>query len=183
MRLAMPLCLGMALGLAPAAMAQQGGSAKRATGVADEAIGSLEINGATVSELTAAECTSLGGTVFEEGLGLCKSGKLCGTTDENGQRHRVCLEAEVKPEDGGGTKRKPAAAGLAADAVTGSGGGLAADATTVEELTTQECAGLGGLAIPLAPGNPEKCTGTQLCATTDKNGVIHVACIDEKSAD
>lgn len=164
-------------------MAQEAANPKRATGVLDEAIGSLEIDGATITELTQSECTGLGGTVFEEGLGLCKSGKLCGTTDENGQRHRVCLEAEVKPEDGGGTKRKAAGAGLAVDAVTGSGGGLAADATTFEELTTQECAGLGGVAIPLAPGNPEKCTGTELCATTDKNGVIRVACIDEKSAD
>ncbi|MGD9916295.1 MAG: hypothetical protein AB7S80_19645 [Rhizobiaceae bacterium] len=47
--------------------------------------------GTMSTQLTAAECTTLGGTVYEGG-GFCKSDKYCGTTDENGNRHRVCIE-------------------------------------------------------------------------------------------
>jgi len=45
--------------------------------------------------LTAAECTTLGGTVHDDLANLCggTGGKYCGTTDVNGVRHRVCLEA------------------------------------------------------------------------------------------
>ena len=48
--------------------------------------------GAGVMELTAQECTDLGGTVYEGG-NFCNTGKYCGTTDQNGKRNRVCLEA------------------------------------------------------------------------------------------
>lgn len=47
--------------------------------------------GTFATELTAEECTSLGGTVYEGG-GFCKGDKYCGTTDQDGKRHRVCLE-------------------------------------------------------------------------------------------
>ena len=47
--------------------------------------------GTIATELTAQECTDLGGTVFEGG-GFCKGDKYCGTTDQDGKRHRVCLE-------------------------------------------------------------------------------------------
>lgn len=46
---------------------------------------------AGVAELTAEECTKLGGTVYDTET-LCKSGKYCGRADESGARHRVCLE-------------------------------------------------------------------------------------------
>jgi hypothetical protein len=45
----------------------------------------------TIKTLTVQECTNLGGTVNNETLGLCNSGKFCGTTDQNGKKHRVCI--------------------------------------------------------------------------------------------
>ncbi len=56
--------------------------------------GTTGVTGTTagVMELTAQECTDLGGTVYEGG-GFCNGDKYCGTTDQNGKRHRVCLEA------------------------------------------------------------------------------------------
>jgi len=59
---------------------------KGTTGVTGTTVGSFAV------ELTAEECTSLGGSVHES-ADLCKSGKYCGTTDQNGKRNRVCLEA------------------------------------------------------------------------------------------
>lgn len=76
-----------------AATAKQGQMAKKSakkpkgvTGITGTTTGTL------ATELTAAECTTLGGTVHDSDF-HCKSGKYCGTTDENGTRHRVCLEA------------------------------------------------------------------------------------------
>jgi hypothetical protein len=51
--------------------------------------------GTFATELTAQECENLGGTVYESDS-LCKSGKYCGRADENGVRHRVCLEAAAQ---------------------------------------------------------------------------------------
>src|SRR5438128_2716163 len=47
----------------------------------------------------------------------------------------------------------------------------------IVQLTEGECAGLGGkvLSIPVA-----YCSSGSLCSTTDKNGVIHEACITKK---
>lgn len=45
--------------------------------------------------LTKAECTSLGGEVHSDlGLGICNSGNYCGTVDQNGVKHRVCITAQ-----------------------------------------------------------------------------------------
>lgn len=56
--------------------------------------GTTGVTGTTggVMELTASECEALGGTVYEGG-GFCNGDKYCGTTDQNGKRNRVCLEA------------------------------------------------------------------------------------------
>jgi len=45
--------------------------------------------------LTASECTTLGGTVYDDNANLCGAagGQYCGTTDKDGVRHRVCIEA------------------------------------------------------------------------------------------
>ncbi|HEV7253370.1 MAG TPA: hypothetical protein VGN97_09745 [Mesorhizobium sp.] len=45
----------------------------------------------TISQLTAAECTTLGGSVKD--LDTCNSGKVCLTKDQNSKSHMVCLEA------------------------------------------------------------------------------------------
>jgi hypothetical protein len=50
---------------------------------------------AGVMELTADECTALGGTVHDS-TALCKSGKYCGREDESGTRHRTCLEVAAQ---------------------------------------------------------------------------------------
>lgn len=47
----------------------------------------------TVQELNQGECEALGGTVFDDMRGVCKSGKVCYTTDNFGKRYRVCLSA------------------------------------------------------------------------------------------
>jgi hypothetical protein len=51
----------------------------------------------TVLPLTAGECTQLGGTVQSDGgTGICNSGKFCGTRDQNGVAHRVCITAAAQ---------------------------------------------------------------------------------------
>ena len=50
--------------------------------------------GSTIA-LTAGECTALGGTVITGG-DICNSNQYCGTTDQNGVRHRVCIEAAAQ---------------------------------------------------------------------------------------
>ena len=50
---------------------------------------------AGVMELTADECTALGGTVHDS-TAMCKSGKYCGREDESGTRHRTCLEVAAQ---------------------------------------------------------------------------------------
>lgn len=88
------------LGAAPAAFAAgndakattQGQTAKKVKKVkSGVTAGAGASTGTMTTELTAAECTTLGGTVYEGG-GFCKSDKYCGTTDESGGRHRVCIE-------------------------------------------------------------------------------------------
>lgn len=49
----------------------------------------------TVLPLTENECTDLGGEVnSDNGSGICNSGKYCGTIDQNGHKHRVCISAQ-----------------------------------------------------------------------------------------
>jgi hypothetical protein len=55
--------------------------------------GSGKVTGGTptVATLTVSECTQLGGTVHKESYGLCSTGKFCGTVDQKGKTHRVCI--------------------------------------------------------------------------------------------
>ncbi len=96
------IVIAMAVGLSAPALAvdKQGtvaipGKAETVkTFTRNPASGGLKGNVGTtagVAELTAEECTKLGGTVYDTDS-LCKSGKYCGRADENGTRHRVCLE-------------------------------------------------------------------------------------------
>ena len=48
-------------------------------------------------QLTAEECTKLGGTV-QEGAAFCNSRRLCKTVDQNGVGHAVCLTARRAAE-------------------------------------------------------------------------------------
>ena len=48
----------------------------------------------------------------------------------------------------------------------------------VSELTSQECLGLGG--VDVQTPYTMKCKYSA-CATTDKHGVVRLACIDEKA--
>ena len=61
--------------------------------------------------------------------------------------------------------------GSAAGAVAGD---PPATVVTDTALTAGECKKLG------VKGNPAGCA-EKVCATTDKNGVIHMACIDERA--
>ena len=45
--------------------------------------------------LTTQECNNLGGLVFSDGgIGVCNSGEVCVTKDQNNQIHRVCISAQ-----------------------------------------------------------------------------------------
>lgn len=45
--------------------------------------------------LTQQECRNLGGDVYSDsGSGVCNSGSLCVTKDQNNQVHRVCITAQ-----------------------------------------------------------------------------------------
>jgi hypothetical protein len=46
------------------------------------------------SNLTAAECTALGGNVHDALPGVCLSGRFCAVTDNRGYKHAVCLKSE-----------------------------------------------------------------------------------------
>lgn len=62
-------------------------------------------------------------------------------------------------------------------------GGIKSTATAgVAELTAQECKGLGGT-VDDRPAGENACSTAQICLTTDKHGVIRVACIDEVASD
>jgi hypothetical protein len=50
----------------------------------------------TAAPLTEGECTQLGGTVRNIAAGICISGQACSTTDEQGQKHTVCISASKK---------------------------------------------------------------------------------------
>ena len=50
----------------------------------------------TAIPLTANECTQLGGGIYSDPAGLCKSSTLCLTHDQAGHTHRVCIN-EVPP--------------------------------------------------------------------------------------
>lgn len=53
-------------------------------------LGAIRAPGGTMTvALTAAECTTLGGTSVNESV--CNSGKACETTTQNGEWKRVCL--------------------------------------------------------------------------------------------
>jgi hypothetical protein len=70
-------------------------------------------------------------------------------------------------------------------AITGVTGGAAVTGgkfATATELTSQECTGLGGKVSETPAGDP-KCSTKEVCLTTDKHGVIRMACIDEVAAD
>lgn len=44
--------------------------------------------------LDAGECELLGGTVYDDGFGVCASKKYCARTDNFGKRYNVCLSAK-----------------------------------------------------------------------------------------
>jgi hypothetical protein len=45
--------------------------------------------------LTKQECGNLGGVVLSDnGTGVCNSGEVCVTKDQNNQLHRVCISAQ-----------------------------------------------------------------------------------------
>ena len=46
--------------------------------------------------LSADDCTDLGGQVWDDKKGLCKSGKICYRTDNFGKTHAVCLDAKAE---------------------------------------------------------------------------------------
>lgn len=60
------------------------------------ATGHATIKGSsTVTDLTEAECTRVGGTVTSDGapaLPACSTGKRCKTTSSNGDIHSVCID-------------------------------------------------------------------------------------------
>jgi hypothetical protein len=43
------------------------------------------------TNLSEGDCTDLGGKVSSESFGICNSGKLCLTVDENNKKHIVCI--------------------------------------------------------------------------------------------
>jgi putative hemolysin len=43
------------------------------------------------TNLSESECTQLGGKLTSESSGICNSGRLCTTTDENNKKHVVCI--------------------------------------------------------------------------------------------
>ena len=167
----------LALVLTPSVVAaQEAGGATGGVISVDQ--GELEVDGSSDQPLTQSECTDLGGSVFEQSgeNAFCKSHKYCGTTDESGKRHRVCLEVDAF-DDGLEEPERKADNGVVDPAT----GGLLADGFQNESLTADECEGLGGKVSPLPPGNPDNCPMADICATTNKKGVIKIRCIDEVS--
>ena len=45
----------------------------------------------TIAKMSESDCTGLGGTVRTDTDGLCLSGKVCDTTNEDHSKHHVCI--------------------------------------------------------------------------------------------
>lgn len=116
-----------------------------------------------------AECTTLGGEVKEGRVSICNSGKFCRREGADGEIYRVCITKATAATENAPQAPTP----NRFDRFKVSAPLTPNEVVKATPLTSQECEGLGGVV-----GGATECV-LKACSTTDKHGVIRVACIDK----